>query len=69
MGTVAAYTALAYGFGYAGMMLSPLHLCFVVSSQYFQARIHRVYRYITAPVVMIMAAAVAMAAVYYGVMR
>lgn len=38
---------LAYGFGYMGMMLSPVHLCFLVTREYFGARMLDVYRAIT----------------------
>jgi hypothetical protein len=40
------YIALAYAFGHLGQMLSPLHLCHVVSNQYFKARFAGVYRHI-----------------------
>jgi integral membrane protein (TIGR00529 family) len=36
--------ALAFGFGYAGMMLSPIHLCFVLTRNYFAASYPRIYR-------------------------
>lgn len=35
---------LAYGFGYMGMMLSPIHLCFLVSKDYFGTSHFPVYR-------------------------
>ncbi|AKJ64400.1 DUF401 family protein [Kiritimatiella glycovorans] len=38
--------ALAFAFGYAGMMLSPMHLCFVLTRNHFEARFHRIYRYL-----------------------
>ena len=34
--TLAAGTVLAYGCGFLGMMLSPVHACLVVSNQYFK---------------------------------
>ncbi len=37
---------LGFAFGYAGMMLSPVHLCFVLSRGYFSVPIARMYRYI-----------------------
>lgn len=37
---------LGFAFGYAGMMLSPVHLCFVLSRGYFTVPIERMYRYI-----------------------
>jgi len=35
---------LVFGAGYLGVMLSPLHLCLVLSSEYYKAEIFRVYR-------------------------
>ena len=43
-GSLAPYIALAYTFGHLGMMLSPLHLCQVVSNRYFNAGFVSVYR-------------------------
>ncbi|NIA14504.1 MAG: DUF401 family protein [Nitrospiraceae bacterium] len=40
------YYCLAYSFGYAGMMLSPVHLCLVLTNEYFNASLLRVYRYL-----------------------
>jgi hypothetical protein len=34
-----AAIVLAGAFGYAGMMLSPLHVCMVVSAQHFQVKL------------------------------
>jgi integral membrane protein (TIGR00529 family) len=45
--TPLATLVLAYGFGYMGMMLSPVHLCFLVTREYFGARMVDVYRAIT----------------------
>ena len=42
--TPAAALVLAYGFGYMGMMLSPVHLCLLVSRDYFSAHLGLVYR-------------------------
>lgn len=41
---VIPYVILAYGFGFIGMMLSPLHLCFVVTQEYFHANALESYR-------------------------
>ncbi|MEA1927414.1 MAG: DUF401 family protein [Candidatus Auribacterota bacterium] len=38
-----AYAALAYSCGYMGMMLSPVHLCLLVSKDYFQAGLYSCY--------------------------
>jgi hypothetical protein len=40
------YLMLAYVSGYAGVMLSPLHLCLILSNEYFNADLPAVYRYI-----------------------
>lgn len=38
------YIALAYAFGHLGQMLSPLHLCHIVSNRYFETGYAQVYR-------------------------
>ncbi|NLF32037.1 MAG: DUF401 family protein [Planctomycetes bacterium] len=43
-GSVLPYIVLAYGFGHLGMMLSPLHVCYVVSNRYFDTPFGPVYR-------------------------
>ncbi len=45
---------LAYGAGGLGYMLSPLHLCLVLSAEYFHARIESVYRLLVPPAVAIL---------------
>jgi integral membrane protein (TIGR00529 family) len=45
---------LAYGAGGLGYMLSPLHLCLVLSAEYFKARLAAVYRYLLPPAVAIL---------------
>lgn len=40
---------LAYGAGGLGYLLSPLHLCLVLSAEYFKARLSSVYRYLLPP--------------------
>ncbi len=44
---------LAFACGFMGVMLSPAHLCFVVSNQYFDADIKKVYRLLIIPVISI----------------
>lgn len=41
-----AALVLGYGFGYMGMMLSPVHLCLLVTKDYFAASLPAVYRQI-----------------------
>ncbi len=61
----AATTAFAYSFGYMGMMLSPMHACFVVTAEYFCVTVFGAYRYIAGPVIMILLASVILSGLYY----
>jgi hypothetical protein len=38
------YIALAYGFWHLGQMLSPVHICHMVSNQYFNTSFASVYK-------------------------
>ena len=49
-----AYAAIAYTFGFMGMMLSPVHLCFLVTKDYFEASMIRTYRHLFLPVLTVM---------------
>ena len=44
-----AYLALVYSLGYVGMMLSPVHLCLIVTKDYFKADFPGIYRWFAAP--------------------
>ncbi len=44
---------VAYASGLMGVMLSPLHLCLVLSAAYFQANMARVFRYLLPTAVMV----------------
>ena len=44
-GSIRPYIALAYAFGHLGQMISPLHLCQVVSNRYFNTPFRPVYRH------------------------
>ena len=50
-----AALVLAFSMGYAGMMLSPVHLCFLLTVDYFSASFIRVYRFILPCVLSVMA--------------
>jgi len=41
--TPLATLVLGYGFGYVGLLLSPVHLCLLVTRDYFSARLSKVY--------------------------
>jgi len=62
--TAASATALAYACGYAGMMLSPLHICYVVTCEYFQIPLWRTYRHIAGPTALIVLFSLALATIY-----
>lgn len=42
-----------YVTGFAGVLLSPLHLCFVLTNEYFKSTLVKVYKYLTPPVLML----------------
>ena len=44
-----SYAALAYTFGYIGMMISPVHLCLLLTKDYFKASLIGCYRYLIMP--------------------
>jgi hypothetical protein len=67
-GMLAAATACAYSFGYMGMMVSPMHVCFVVTGEYFRCSIYGAYRYLAGPVVLILLAALLISSFYYFVL-
>lgn len=51
-----ALVALAFGSGFAGVMLSPVHLCYVLTCEYFHADIAKVYHRLFLPSICVMAA-------------
>lgn len=52
------YLALyIYVIGYAGILVSPLHLCLVLTNEYFEAPLLEVYRYMAIPILLMMAIA------------
>jgi len=61
----AATTAFAYSFGYMGMMLSPMHACFVVTAEYFRTNVFGAYHYIIWPVIIILLTSVILSGIYY----
>jgi len=50
-----AYVALALVSGFMGVLLSPLHLCLLLSNQYFGATFGRVYRHLLRPCLLLFA--------------
>ncbi|MFC1844215.1 DUF401 family protein [Thermodesulfobacteriota bacterium] len=49
-----AALVLAFSMGYAGMMLSPVHLCFLLTVDYFSASFIKVYKYLLPCVLTVM---------------
>jgi hypothetical protein len=41
--------------GFGGVLLSPVHLCLVLTNQYFKANLSAVYRYLIPPTLFMMA--------------
>lgn len=62
--TPLATLVLAYGFGYMGMMLSPVHLCLLVTRDYFSARLPLIYRQLVPCVLAILAFSLALHAAF-----
>ena len=54
----AGLVALAFGAGFAGVMLSPVHLCYVLTCDYFKADIAKVYHRLLIPTILVLAAAI-----------
>lgn len=50
--------ALAFGSGFAGVMLSPVHLCYVLTCEYFHVDIARIYHRLFLPSALVLAAAI-----------
>jgi uncharacterized protein len=54
------YLVLGFCFGFLACMLSPLHLCLLLTKEYFQADFKPIYRDMIAPVLLVAAAGVTM---------
>lgn len=49
------YTTIAYGFGYMGMMLSPVHVCLIVTNEFFKTSLAKSLKNLLMPALFIMA--------------
>jgi hypothetical protein len=47
-------TLLAYVSGFTGVLMSPLHLCLILSNEYFQASLHAVYSRLWLPTLILL---------------
>ncbi len=54
------YMMLAYGAGFTGVMLSPVHLCLVVTKSYFKVSFSRVYKMLLPASIFLILSAVAL---------
>jgi integral membrane protein (TIGR00529 family) len=52
---VPGYILLAYLSGYLGMILSPTHLCLILTNEYFESDLLKVYRRLAVPVILLAA--------------
>jgi integral membrane protein (TIGR00529 family) len=57
--TLLATTVLAYALGYMGMILSPVHVCLIVTNQHFKTSLAESLLRLAKPVAMVVAGAVA----------
>jgi integral membrane protein (TIGR00529 family) len=69
LNVVCAATTFAYGCGYFGMILSPVHICLVVTNEYFKASLLSTYRRIFAPALTVLLACLIMSGAYYYLFR
>jgi hypothetical protein len=69
LNVVCAATTFAYGCGYFGMILSPVHICLVVTNEYFKTRLLSSYRHIFAPALTVFLACLIMSGAYYYLFR
>lgn len=53
------YVMFAYAGGFAGILLSPIHLCLIVTKQYFKADFKKIYKMLLSPVAFVVLIALA----------
>ena len=61
----AATVVLAYAAGYAGMILSPVHVCLVVTNEHFRTNLGQSIVHLVKPVAVVAVAATLLAGCYY----
>jgi len=64
-----ATTSLAYASGYIGEMLTPMHICYILSNEYFKVRLLSTYRYLIGAAGTVAAGTVILCVIYYFVVR
>jgi len=61
-----SYIYLAYLSGYLGMILSPTHLCLILTNEYFKSDLLKVYKLITIPIIIMAVAGFAIYLTHWG---
>ncbi len=61
-------TVLAYTFGHAGQLLSPVHVCILVSNEYFKVGLGKSLLGIVKPAIVVLAAGFLLSRLYLGVL-
>ena len=62
------YMMLAYVSGFSGVMLSPVHLCLILTNQYYGSTLSRVYRYLIPIVLTVLASSFVVFWLYLSLM-
>ncbi len=62
--TYASFYVLAFGAGYVGMMLSPVHFCLVLTKDYFKASLAGTYRLLALPAFFLLLCEIALSRLY-----
>jgi len=57
LGALLSVTVLAYAWGYSGQLLSPVHICLVVTGEYFKTSLLRNLSRLVAPIALLLAGA------------
>jgi len=65
---IAATTVLAYVSGYIGMIFSPVHICLVITSEYFKTSLFKVYPYLIGPSLIVFIFGIILSGFYYLVL-
>ncbi|MFH1728068.1 MAG: DUF401 family protein [Pseudomonadota bacterium] len=64
-GLLLSTVVIAFNFGYMGQILSPVHVCLVVTNEYFKTKIYQVYKYIWKPILVFLVWTFLIAGLYY----
>ncbi len=59
-----SYIMFAYASGFAGVLLSPVHLCLCLTKEYYGAEYPKIYRYLLPSVIFVFAGAILLLCIY-----